>query len=185
MSKALMLMADGFETVEALMSVDILRRSGVELVMASISDKCEVVSAHNVKIQADSLLSEVDPMDFDCVILPGGMPGTLHLGDSKEVEETLAKMSEAGKILAAICAAPSVLGKYGYLQGKNACCYPGMEDKLTGAKTNTNPVNVDGKVITSRGLGTATEFAFALVEALVGKAKVDELKKAIVYLEIK
>ena len=120
MKKAVMLFAEGFETVEALMVVDILRRGGVEVTMASITEDEMVQSAQGVSIMTDEVLGEVDLLSYDAIILPGGMPGTLHLGESEAVRKALLAMNEAGKIVSAICAAPGVLGKAGLLEGKKA-----------------------------------------------------------------
>lgn len=184
MKRVVMLFADGYETVEALMVVDILRRAGVEVVMTSITEDEKVRSSHNVVVEMDATMDEIDMMEFDGVILPGGMPGTTNLSESEAVKKALLCMQEAGKIVSAICAAPSVLGKHGLLNGKKACCYPSFEDALMGAQVSESPVVVDGNIVTSRGLGTAMEFAFALLELLEGKEKVEQIKKAIIYQEL-
>jgi len=184
MKRVVMLFAEGFETVEALMAVDILRRGGVEITMASITEEETVASAQGIRIEMDAVMGEVDLLTYDGIILPGGMPGTLHLGESEAVKKAVLAMNEAGKIVAAICAAPSVLGKHGVLEGKNACSYPGFEEKLSGANVVEEPVAVDGNIVTSRGLGTAMEFAFALLGLLEGKEKVAEIKDAIIYQEL-
>lgn len=183
MKKAVMLFAEGFETVEALMVVDILRRGGVEITMASINEDEIVRSSHGVEVGMDAVLGEVDVADYDAVILPGGMPGTLHLGESEAVKKTVLAMNEAGKIVAAICAAPGVLGKYGLLEGKKACSYPSHEKNLTGAEVLRTPVVKDGNIITSRGLGTAIEFAFELLTVLDSEEKTKQIKEAIVWSE--
>lgn len=184
MKRAVMLFAEGFETVEALMVVDILRRGGVELTMASINEDETVRSSHGVEVGMDALLGEVDLADYDAIILPGGMPGTLHLSESGAVKKAVLAMNEAGKIVSAICAAPGVLGGYGLLKGKKACSYPSHEENLAGAQVVRTPVAVDGNIITSRGLGTAGEFAFALLTALAGPEKTEQIKEAIVYQEL-
>lgn len=183
MKKVVMLFAEGFETVEALMVVDILRRGGVEVTMASINEDEIVRSSHGVEVGMDAVLGEVDVADYDAVILPGGMPGTLHLGESEAVKKTVLAMNEAGKIVAAICAAPGVLGKYGLLEGKKACSYPSHEKNLTGAEVLRTPVVKDGNIITSRGLGTAIEFAFELLTVLDSEEKTKQIKEAIVWSE--
>ena len=181
MKKALMLFAEGFETVEALMVVDLLRRGGVEVSMASIDENEMVTSAQGIGVQMAMVRGEADLLTYDAVILPGGMPGTNYLKESVAVKKVLLAMQEAGKILAAICAAPGVFGKYGLLEGKKACSYPDHEVYLTGAKVSKDPVCVDGNIVTSRGLGTAAEFGFCLLELLQGKEKAEEIKKSIVY----
>lgn len=184
MKRAVMLFAEGFETVEALMSVDILRRGGVEVTMASINEEEIVASAQGIRIEMDAVLGEVDLLTYDAIILPGGMPGTLHLGESEAVKKALLAMNDAGKIVSAICAAPGVLGKHGLLEGKNACSYPDHECNLTGASVSRDAVVADGNIVTSRGLGTAMEFAFKLLELLESKEKADQIKEAIVYQEL-
>lgn len=184
MKKAMMLFAEGFETVEALMVVDILRRGGVEVTMASITEEERVTSAQNVTVEMDATMGELDLEEYDAVILPGGMPGTVHLGESGAVKKTVLAMNEAGKIVAAICAAPGVLGRHGLLQGKNACSYPDHEVHLTGARVSREPVVVDGNIVTSRGLGTAMEFGFQLLQMLEGKEKEEQIKAAIIYQKL-
>lgn len=184
MKRAVMLFAEGFETVEALMVVDILRRGGVEVTMASITEEDYVESSHRVRVEMDAVLGEVDVLEYDAIILPGGMPGTLHLGESEAVKKSVLAMNEAGKIVAAICAAPGVLGKHGLLEGKRACSYPDHEVNLRGAEVSREPVVTDGNIVTSRGLGTAMEFGLALLERLEGREKAEQIKKAIVYQEL-
>ena len=184
MSKVLVYIADGMEEVECLSVVDMLRRGGVETQMVSINGKTEVIGAHSIRVGADCLLADSDPDGADMLFLPGGMPGTLHLGESEAVKKALMLMNEAGKIVAAICAAPGVLGKHGLLEGKNACSYPEHEVNLRGANVSRAPVVVDGNIVTSRGLGTAMEFAFQLLELLESKEKADEIKEAIIYQEL-
>ena len=184
MKRAVMLFAEGFETVEALMVVDLLRRGGVEVTMTSINEEDMVRSAQGVGVEMDATMDEIDVLDYDAVILPGGMPGTLHLGESEAVKKALFRMNEAGRIVSAICAAPGVLGRHGLLEGKNACSYPDHEVNLLGATVSREPVVVDGNIVTSRALGTAMEFGFKLLELLVSREKADEVKAAIVYQEL-
>lgn len=181
MKKAVMLFAEGFETVEALMVVDLLRRGGVEVTMASITEDEIVESSHGVRVGMDTVLGEVDVLAYDAVILPGGMPGTTNLGESEAVRKTVLAMNEAGKIVSAICAAPGVLGRYGLLEGKKACSFPEHEINLKGAVVSRDPVVVDGNIVTSRGLGTAMEFGFTLLELLDSPEKAEEIKGKIVY----
>ena len=184
MKRTVMLFAEGFETVEALVVVDILRRGGVEVTMTSITEEEFVRSSQGVNVEMDAVLGEVDVLDYDAIILPGGMPGTLHLGESEAVKKALLAMNDAGKIISAICAAPGVLGKYGLLEGKKACSYPDHEKNLTGATVMREPVVTDGNVITSRGLGTALEFGLRLLEVLESTEKADQIRNAIVYQEL-
>lgn len=182
MKKAVMLFAEGFEEVEALMTVDILMRGGVDVKLASITEEMEVSGSHGIRIGMDVTMDQVDFEEQDAVLIPGGMPGTLNLGNNPEVTGVLTKMNETGKIVGAICAAPSVLGQCGILKEKKATCYPGFEDKLTGAEFINEKVVVDGNVVTSRGLGTSMEFGFALLELLVSKEKAEEVRGQIVFM---
>ena len=181
MEKAYIFLADGFEEIEGLTVVDILRRAGVEIQMVSITGKKEVKGAHGFGIHADALLHEVDPMKADLLFLPGGMPGTKRLAAHGGLAAFLKEKNAEGKRLAAICAAPSVLGGLGLLEGRRAACYPGFEEALTGAEVSFDPVVVCGNVTTSRGMGTAIPFALALTEQLAGKEKADALAKGIIY----
>lgn len=182
MKQAVMLFAEGYEEVEALMTADILLRGGVDLKLVSITDDTEMTGSHGITVQMDLTLGEVDVDKQDAVILPGGMPGTLNLGESRAVTEVLQKMAAEGKVVGAICAAPSVLGQCGILKGKRATCYPGFEEKLEGAEFVHEMAVADGNIITSRGLGTAMEFGFLLVEKLVSREKADEIREQIVFM---
>ena len=180
MKEICIFLADGFEEVEALTTVDLLRRAGGNVHMVSVTDNLCVHGAHGIDIVADCLFDEVNN-DPDMLILPGGMPGTIHLKEHKGLTSFLKSQFEAGRYIAAICAAPTVLGYLGFLNRKQACCHPGMEDGLTDADVTFNPVSVDGTIITSRGLGTAIPFALTLIEILFGAEKSKEIKTAIVY----
>jgi 4-methyl-5(b-hydroxyethyl)-thiazole monophosphate biosynthesis len=181
MSRACVFLANGFEEIEGLTVVDILRRAGVETQTVSITEDRQVVGSHKIPVQADVCLKDADFTETELLVLPGGMPGTIHLGECKTLTDLLQQFHKEGKKVAAICAAPSVLGDLGILNGKNACCYPGFEDRLSGAKVNFEKVNVDGNVTTSRGMGTAIPFALSLVGQLVSEEKAVELKKGIIY----
>ena len=176
MKKVGIFMADGCEEIEGLTVVDIVRRAKLEMTTISITDEKEVTSSHNVTFLTDALASEVDFDGFDAIVLPGGMPGTLNLGASDMVNKVI-------KIVAAICAAPSVLGAAGLLEGRHATCHPGFEEKLTGAITSEDAVVVDGNIITSRGMGTAIDFGLAIVDCLTDfdEEVVEHVKKGIVY----
>ena len=166
-------LAEGFEEIEALTPVDILRRADITVQTVGVSGK-QVKGSHGIVVEADIVLSEVQLNDdVQAVILPGGMPGTIHLQNSEAVKEAVTFAKENGKFYAAICAAPSVLGQMGYLAGKEAICFPGFEDKLEGATLSEKPVCRDGNCITAKGMGVATEFALALVSALCGQEKAE------------
>lgn len=181
MIKAAVFFATGFEEVEALTVVDLLRRASFDVSMVSISNEPYVTGSHNITIKADQALTDVDFDSLDLFVLPGGMPGTTNLGQCELLCKELVKASMAGKVISAICAAPTVLGQLGILQGKKACCYPGMEGELPFAKPTTLPVTKDANIITSRGVGTAIAFALALVEEFNGKEASDALASTIVY----
>ena len=172
--KVAVFMADGFEEIEAMTTIDILRRSGCDTKLVALND-LTVKGAHSVEIKADSLLND-ELSDFDMVVLPGGQPGADTLRDDPRLIDVLKRHYSEGKYAAAICAAPIALAKAGILEGKKATCYPSFENQLTGASLVEDSVVVDGKVITSRGPATAMEFALTLVEILKGKTVSDELR---------
>lgn len=181
MSKLGIFMADGCEEIEGLTVVDVVRRAKMDIVMISITGKKEVTSSHQVTFLADALASEVNYDELDGIVLPGGMPGTLNLGADDTVNTMIKKCAAEGKLVSAICAAPSVLGAAGLLEGKNATCHPGFEEKLTGAVTSEDEVVVDGNIITSRGMGTAIPFALEIVRYFADDAAVEAIKKGLVY----
>lgn len=183
MKKIGIFMADGCEEIEGLTVVDIVRRAKMEIVMISITGKKEVTSSHNVTFLTDALSSEVDYEGLDGIVLPGGMPGTLNLGADKTVNEVVRKFAAEGKLVCAICAAPSVLGAAGLLEGKRATCHPGFEDKLIGAVTSEDEVVVCDNIITSRGMGTAIPFAFEIVRYFTDDETVETVRKGLVYRE--
>ena len=174
-------LADGLEEVECLATADVLIRAGVKVKLVSITGKKEVKGAHGFGIHADTLLHEIDPMKADLLFLPGGMPGTMHLLENETVNAVIRKFAEEGKLVAAICAAPSVLGAAGLLEGKHATCHPGFEEKLTGATTSEDEVVVDGNIITSRGMGTAIPFAFEIVRYFTDDETVEHVRQGLVY----
>lgn len=181
MSKVYVFFADGFEEIEGLTVVDMLRRVGVETVMVSVNDSKTVTGAHGIVIQADGVFTDYSYEDGTMAVLPGGMPGTNHLMAHVGLKEVLLSYHREKKYLAAICAAPSVLGMNGLLTGRHATCYPGFEEKLLGAKTMPDAVVMDGTIITSRGMGTAIAFGAALVSVLVNDEAAEDLLKAIQY----
>lgn len=176
MSKtALVILAPGFEEIEAMAPIDVLRRAGVTVRVAGLESRT-VTSSHEVTVQADLLLSEVRETP-DAVILPGGMPGSKNLGASAAVEAIVKKVYTSGGICAAICAAPvTTLAKWGILDKREATCYPGLEkDFPPSTRKSTAAVVVDGNVVTSRGPGTALAFALTLARLLAGKATAAQL----------
>lgn len=181
MKKIAILLAEGFEEIEGLTVVDILRRAGLEAVTVSITKEKQVTGSHRIGVLADQVITDTEFTSFDGIVLPGGMPGTRHLGENSIVAGEIRTFAQDGKLVAAICAAPSVLGEQNILQGKQAVCYPGFEEKLLGAKVGTEPVVVDHNVITSRGMGTAIPFALAIVEYFLGADKAEEIGASILY----
>ena len=182
MKKAVMLFANGYEEVEALMTVDLLKRAGVDIRLVSINDDMTVTGSHGISVTMDTKLSRIQLKEEDAIIIPGGMPGTMNLGVYVAVTGALKQMNRDGKIVAAICAAPSVLGKCGILEGKKATCYPGFEDKLIGAEIVNKAVVTDGNIITSRGLGTSMEFGFELIKKLISEEKAEDVREQIVFM---
>lgn len=181
MSRINVFFANGHEEIEGLTVIDLLRRAGLEVDMVSISDRLEVVGAHNITIKTDKLLTEVDFDNGDMIVLPGGLPGTTYLGECDVLLKQLVKYNQEKKMVAAICAAPSVLGKLGILEGKSATCYPGFEDKLTGAACLNSGVVKSQNVITASGLGTAIDFALEIIEHYLGKGKARDIANAVQY----
>lgn len=181
MKKLGVFMADGCEEIEALTVVDIARRAGIEVAMISISGEKLVKGAHGIDFHVDIPAEYMDFEMLDGIVLPGGMPGTLNLGANKYVLQTIIDFACKGKLVSAICAAPSVLGEAGILKGKQATSYPGFEDKLIGATLSEEAVVVDENIITSRGMGTAIPFALAIVEYLMDKETAEKLSASIIY----
>ena len=181
MSKVYVFMADGTEEVEALTVIDLLRRAKVEVVTVSVMKEKKIISSHNIGIEADELYGRSDYMDGDMIVLPGGMPGTTHLKNHEELRNVLFAYKDAGKYLAAICAAPSVYGWNGMLEGKKATCYPGFEEELEGAVATGEGVVTDGQFITSKGLGTAIDFSLELITLLVNKETAENIANAVQY----
>lgn len=181
MSKVYLFLAEGHEEVEALMVVDVCRRAGIDLQTVSITGNKAVTSSHKVTYMADHLFEEIECSDADMLILPGGMPGTLNLEAYEPLMKQVDSFAAAGKNVSAICAAPTVLGRRGILNGKKACCYPGMEADLKGADVVFDKVAVDGNIITARGLGCAIDFGLAIIEKLIDKETADKIATAVVY----
>ena len=176
-----LLLADGFEEIEALTPVDILRRAGIVVKTYSINGDLCVCGAHNIMVDADDIIENADYESIEAVILPGGMPGADNLENCREVHELLEYAAENGKLMCAICAAPKVLGKFGYLENKKATCFPGFEEFLLGADATGERVVTDGNVITSKGMGTAMDFALAILEYMKGKEVADKMADSTMY----
>ena len=168
MSKVYVFLADGFETVEALAPVDVMRRAGLDVVTVSIMESKNVLSAQNVPVVADIMFGDAWCDDADALVLPGGGVGTDNLSAHEELRALLAKANSKGTLIAAICAAPMVLGRVGILQGHKATCYPGCESDLFGAEYTATQVEECGNIITGCGPGASFDFGFAIVERLCG-----------------
>ncbi|GFO97456.1 DJ-1 family protein [groundwater metagenome] len=182
MAKALVLMAEGFEEIELTTIVDILRRGGVTVTIAGLKDGM-ITGSRGIKIQPDAPMDSIKEL-YDIIILPGGSPGYVNLGSDSRVIDLVNRYNAGGKIVAAICAAPSVLAKAGILAGKKATIFRGMENELKNAKYIDKPVVEDGNIMTSQGPGTAMEFALALLKRLTGEKKAGEVKEKLLYKPI-
>lgn len=165
--KVALLLANGFEEIEALTPLDMLRRAGVTAYTVGIGGET-ITGSHGIKVIADTTDALTAPDDYDAVILPGGMPGATNLDASPFTDEILRSVNKKGGLIAAICAAPLVLGRRGMLSGRSATCYPGFENELIGAISSDAAVVCDGNVITARGMGVALDFAKAIVTKLCG-----------------
>ena len=181
MKKVSVMLADGFEEVEALTAVDLLRRAKIYVDTVSITDDFTVHGAHGINVQTEDLFDEVDFSETDMIVLPGGMPGTTNLKEHEGLKKVLLRFAEEEKYIGAICAAPTVLDEIGILQGKRATCDPGVESQIKDAILTRTPVMRDGNIITGQGVGTAIDFALKLVEVLAGEEKAKEIAEAIVY----
>lgn len=181
MSKVYVFLADGTEEVEALAAIDLLRRAGVDVTTVSVMEKEEIVGSHKVCIRADERFGASDYADGDMLVLPGGMPGTLRLKEHEGLRQVLRQYARDKKYLAAICAAPTVLGSNGLLAEKRAVCYPGNEGELVGAEITDEAVVRDGQFITSKGLGTAIDFSLELITVLKGAEAAEQVAKAVQY----
>jgi 4-methyl-5(b-hydroxyethyl)-thiazole monophosphate biosynthesis len=179
MKNALVLLAEGFEEVEAVTPIDYLRRAGIEVSIASISGNLSVKGARGITVNADAALKNIK-RSWDAVIIPGGMPGATNIAASKEAGALITEMAADGKLVCAICASPAVvLAPLGLLSGKKFTCYPGMEERVQGAQWTDQPVVTDGNIITSRGAGTAGTFAIAIISKLLSPAEGDKIAKAV------
>lgn len=177
----ILFLADGFEEIEAIGTVDILRRCGIDVKTVSVTNSNAVMGAHHIPVVADLRMDEVSDMQPEAVILPGGIPGADHLQASSEVNRMLKECADRGGLIAAICAAPKVLGAAGLLKGKRAVCYPGYEPELFGAQTDTARVIADTNVITSRGAGTMQDFAFAIAAYLGKELEAAAVRESMLY----
>lgn len=182
MAKTAIFLADGYEEIEALAVVDIFRRAGIEMDMVSISDELLTNGSHKIQVMADKLLKDANFNEYDMLVLPGGLRGMQNLEACSILMSQIDAFYENDKYVAAICASPSIFGRRGILNGKQATAYPGFEDELKGANVVDAGAVRNGNVITGRSMGSAVEFGLLLVETLLGKEKAEEIATQIVYV---
>lgn len=173
--------AEGLEEIEGLAVVDVLRRAGIPTEIISITNQREVTGSHNITIQADKCIHEINIDEAEILFLPGGIPGTPNLAACQLLMEAVKRFDENGKRLAAICAAPSILGEMGILRGKKATCYPGFEGKLQGAECVMDKVVTDGNITTAKGMGAAIELGLELIRILQGEDAAESMKEKIIF----
>lgn len=172
------LLADGFEEIEALTPVDVLRRAGLDVKTIGITNKI-AIGSHGIPVICDLTPDEVAPDSVTLAVFPGGMPGAINLDASPFTDKIIASITKNGARLAAICAAPLVFGRRGLLEGKSAVCYPGFEKELVGAKISDKSVVTDGNITTAKGMGVSLDFSIELVSLLCGKEKADSIFSAV------
>lgn len=181
MKKVSVFVAPGFEEVECLTVVDLLRRAGMEVTLISVGAEKQITGSNGITILADKFFEDMDYSTMDLLVLPGGQPGTTNLKACRKLLDLLEEFNSQGRKIAAICAAPTVFGSMGILKGKKATCYPGCEGELDGAEFLEQRVVVDGNITTSRGIGTAISFALSLIEQLDSREKAEAIRTGIVY----
>ena len=181
MSRVCIFLADGFEEIEALTVVDLLRRSEIGIAMVSITGERVVTGSHGIAVHADALFEEADFSGTDMLVLPGGMPGTKNLEACEALMEQVDAFVKADRPVSAICAAPSILGHRGHLKGKKACCFPSFEEHLEGAEVLSEPSVISGNITTGRGMGAAIPFALSILERYQGKEAAKAMAEKIVY----
>lgn len=181
MEKIYVFAAQGVEEIECLTQVDLLRRAGFEVLLTAVGGDLKIRGSHGICFDADLKIEEAILEDAAALVLPGGMPGTLNLISDQTLARALKKAAGTNTLICAICAAPRVLGGLGLLEGHTATCYPGCEEFLVGAKTTQSEVEVSGRFVTSRGVGTATPFALKIIELLKGEEEAEKMKNSIVF----
>jgi 4-methyl-5(b-hydroxyethyl)-thiazole monophosphate biosynthesis len=181
MNRIAIFFAKGYEEIEALTVVDICRRLGLTIDMVSVTEELRAEGSHGIVVEMDKTFSQVEFADYDMLLLPGGGEGTKNLEAHQPLMAQIDAFYEEGRYVGAICAAPSILGHRGILKGRRACCYPGFESHLEGATVTEGPVEIDGNVVTSRGMGTAVDFGLAVAGLFCGREKAAALAKSIVY----
>ncbi len=177
-------LATGFEDIEAIAPVDIMRRAGLEVQTVSVTGDRVVTTAHGVGIVADILLQDADFSQAEMIVLPGGLPGSTNLDACRPLTEAIVRHREKGGAIAAICAAPLVFGHLGLLKGHRATCYPGVEPELKGATCTSAIVEQDAGIITGKGPGAAFEFGYTIVDFFLGKGASQPLRQGMIYQEL-
>ncbi|MCG6188480.1 DJ-1 family glyoxalase III [Maribellus maritimus] len=173
-------LAEGFEEIEAISIIDVLRRADFKVITVSVTGNLTVTGSHEIPVVADELFENVNFDSIDMIVLPGGMPGAKNLNNHSGLKKQILEFNKNGKHLGAICAAPLVFGLSGILEGKNATCYPGFEENLEGALITEQPTVVDGNITTGKGAGVAIQFALKIVEELRGAEAAAELAKKMI-----
>ncbi len=171
-----MFLAEGFEEIEALATLDVIRRANIDILSVGVGGNM-ITGSHNISVKADIKLDDISTTDLSGVVLPGGLPGTTNLEGCEKVIEFVKYSNDKGLLVSAICAAPSILGHLGILNGKKATCYPGYEPELSGADCDGSYVVADGNIITARGAGAAIDFGLKIVEYFKGAEFSNELRK--------
>lgn len=179
MKKVYLFLAYGFEETEALTTVDLLRRAGIEVITVSVTANNIVTGAHRIPVVSDIKIDESNFCDADAIIIPGGQPGVNNLKACEKIRNIIKMSFDNNKLICAICAAPIILGEMGLLNGKKATCYPGNESDLDGAILSNDIVCVDDNIVTSRGVGTAIDFALEIIKILNSEIKAESVKKSI------
>lgn len=182
MASVLIPLAEGCEELEAVTLIDLLRRAGITVTTASLSNQAQLSASRQVRLIADTLLDDVVYDEFDMLLMPGGQPGTTNLDEDHRIHAIIKRLHHGGKYIAAICAAPMVLASTGILDGKRATCYPGALDPQTwpDIEITDDPIVIDGKILTSRGPGTAMDFALTIIELLTDKKTRDQVETGLV-----
>ena len=173
-------LAEGFEEIEAISIIDVLRRAGYDVIIVSVTNDMKVTGSHQIQVVADQLFDDVNYDLVDMIVLPGGMPGAKNLNNNTGLKKQIERFNEKGKFLGAICAAPLVFGELGILKGKKATCYPGFENYLHGAEITGTSTEVAGNIITGKGPGAAIQFAIKIVEMLSGSKPASQLAKELI-----
>lgn len=182
MKKAAVFFGTGYEEIEALTVVDLLRRAGIEVDCIAVDNNATVTGSHGITVGMNKAIKDIEFDNYDVLVCPGGLPGVDNLESCTALTDGLKAFYEAGKLIAAVCAAPRIFGHLGFVEGRKACIYPGMEGELKGAEVVFDKVAHDDNVITSRGMGTSIAFGLEIVATLLDKATAEDLGRKVVYL---